>query len=147
MKYVGITILTAAICFGARASEPKHINKDCWKNAVSQLDLNGCAGSETETTDAELNRVYKAIKDRNKKDAIFLKSLKKSQLAWIKYRDAQVEMKFPPYGSSTDTSYYYGSMQPMCEATYETQLTRERISVLKEWLVRHGDDGCSGSQP
>ncbi len=159
MKYLRIVVMfTAAICCSACASEPAktkrcstwnsssgHTQKKCWKEAVSQLDLNGCAGDEVDAADDELNRVYRSIKIRYKEDAIFLKYLKASQLAWIKFSDAQLEMRYPTYPGDPR---HYGSIHPMCYGLYRAKLIRERINVLEEWLTTEypGDgESCTGS--
>ncbi len=152
MKHFGIALLTAAICCNAWAYGPEQ-TQACWKTALTQYETNDCAQAESDGADAELNRVYKTIKSRNKKDAFFLKYLDKSQLAWIKYRSAQINAKYPPYPLRRDKThgfYYsdeYGSMQPTCELGYYTELTRERIRVLKEWLApRLEESACYGTQ-
>jgi len=91
--------------------------------------------------DSELNAIYKKILRLYKSDTIFIKNLKKSQSIWIQFRDAEMEMKYPNYGSG-----YYGSMQPMCYGYYKEELTRQRIKRLMEWLIGIDDkDGCRGS--
>jgi hypothetical protein len=39
---------------------------------------------------------------------------------------------------------YYGSVHPMCVAMYLTQLTEERIKILRIWLdgIEEGDVCC-----
>ena len=57
---------------------------------VIQTDMNICAASGFKKADEELNRVY-SKEEVYKDDKEFLTALKNSQLAWIKFRDAEYE--------------------------------------------------------
>ena len=124
------------------ALEAQEARADCYDKAQTQLELNSCAGSEYAGVDAELNRVYKAVLEKYEGDAKFIAKLRDAQRAWLKYRDAEFEAKFP-HG---DETHYYGSVFPMCAAQYRAQLTSERIVKLREWLngTEEGDV-CAGS--
>ncbi|MDQ7090931.1 MAG: lysozyme inhibitor LprI family protein [Methylococcales bacterium] len=115
----------------------------CLGAAVTQTAMNQCTGIAYKEADAELNRVYKKIVVRYQDNALFLKKLKKAQLAWIKLRDADFELQYP----HTDEANYYGSIFPMCASNYKTQLTLQRVVFLKQWLLglKEGDL-CSGSK-
>jgi len=114
----------------------------CWETAMTQGAMNDCAALELKKADAELNRVYREIQGRYKDDPTFLKQLRAAQLAWLKFRDAQHEMKFPPRPERN----YYGSVFPMCSMLYLRDLTNDRIATLKEWLAGSPDgDVCGGS--
>ena len=95
----------------------------------------------SKTADQELNSTYQQILKEYAADTSFISHLKIAQRLWIKFRDAELLMKYPP-----QTAGYYGSEQPMCEKTYLDQLTRDRIKTLKIWLdgIAEGDV-CSGS--
>jgi uncharacterized protein YecT (DUF1311 family) len=115
----------------------------CLNTAMGQGAMNVCAQREIEASDAELNRVYRELQVRYEDDPDFLKKLRTAQSAWIKFRDAQLEMKFPPHPKEP---YYYGSVFPMCSALYLHQLTSDRLDTLKEWLAGSSDsDVCVGS--
>lgn len=119
-----------------------YANEACLQKAVSQLDINDCASSDAKAADQELNRVYKEIQKKYNDDAVFLNKLKLAQLAWIKFRDAQINMMFP----HSDEANYYGSIFPSCYLGEMTSLTNERVKTLKRWLAGHVEgDGCSGS--
>jgi uncharacterized protein YecT (DUF1311 family) len=110
---------------------------------MTQDVMNSCARHEIETSDAELNRVYRELQIRYKDDPDFLMKLRAAQTAWIKFRDAQLEMKFPPHPKEP---YYYGSVFPMCSMLYLHQLTSDRLDTLKDWLAGSSDgDVCVGS--
>jgi uncharacterized protein YecT (DUF1311 family) len=122
-----------------RAQQPEG---DCFDKAVTQLDLNGCAGEQHAAADAELNRVYKAILEKYKEDKLFIEKLRAAQRAWLTYRDAEFEAKYP----HADEPRYYGSIFQMCDPLYRAQLTQERIKKLREWLDGSEEgDACSGS--
>lgn len=134
-------ILTCAVAcllfsLSARAQQP-----DCFDKAVTQADLNDCAGGQFAEADAELNRVYKAVLEKHKKDALFVEKLRAAQRAWLAYRDAEIEAKYP---HSKEASTYYGSSFSMCDSLHKTQLTQERIKKLREWLDDSEGDICAG---
>jgi len=106
----------------------------------TQDDLNSKAKSTYEKTDKELNQVYKEILKDYKSDTIFIKSLRIAQRQWIKFRDAQLNMKYPNY-PNTD-----GSASSMCRYYYLKELTEERVKELRKWTdgIDEGDV-CSGS--
>lgn len=106
----------------------------------TQVELNNKAKSEYEKTDKELNQVYQKILQDYKSDTVFVKSMKEAQRQWIKFRDTQVKMKYPPYKDADE------SVLPMCRNYYLKELTTNRIKELKQWIdgVEEGDV-CSGS--
>jgi uncharacterized protein YecT (DUF1311 family) len=120
-------------------SQAEGSKADCLERAQTQFDMNACAGDELAAADAELNRVYQAILEKYKDDSLFIEKLRAAQRAWLAYRDAELEAKFPP-------SDGYGSVFPMCAARFKAQLTRERVAKLREWLdgVEEGEV-CAGS--
>lgn len=107
----------------------------------TQVNLNQSAGGGYQKADAALNSIYKQIIKQYASDTSFISHLKASQRLWIKFRDAELLMKYPL--RETD---YYGSVQPSCEAIYLEQLTLDRIKTLKVWIdgIEEGDL-CSGS--
>jgi len=105
----------------------------------TQRDLNDDASHQYKSSDSTLNSVYKQIQKIYSADTAFIKNLKTAQQLWIKFRDAELKMKFPD-------SYSYGSVQPMCVSLYLTDLTNKRIKTLRTWIdgIEEGDV-CSGS--
>ncbi len=77
----------------------------------------------------------------NKGQTDFLKSLKTSQQLWIKFRDAEMLVKYPKSKQAD-----YGTVFPMCWSAYKAALTHERTKTLQVWLdgIEEGDT-CSGS--
>ena len=107
----------------------------------TQAEMNQEAYDLFNEAEKELNDVYNKILIEYKSDSIFLESLKKSQRIWIKFRDSELEMKYPNYKTP-----YYGSSHPMCRAFYLKELTEERTEKLKVW-INGIEEGvmCSGS--
>ena len=108
----------------------------------TQAEMNTELQESYNSADEELNAVYQAIIREYKNDTIFLKALRFSQRNWIKFRDSELKMKYP----DRKIRGYYGSVYPMCEASFLDDLTKSRIKTLKVWLdgIEEGDV-CSGS--
>ena len=106
----------------------------------TQTGLNNKSKGTYEKSDKELNQVYQKIIQIYKSDTIFLKTMQEAQRQWVKFRDAQLKMKYPPYPNSNE------SVLSMCRYYYLEELTKDRIKDLKEWIdgVEEGDV-CSGS--
>ena len=116
--------------------------KQCLAVATTQMEMNRCAGVGFDTADSQLNSVYKKIQDLYKNDPVFLEKLKASQLAWLKLKEADIQLQYPHSAESG----YYGSVLPMCVSDYETQLTLQRAEFLKRWLKGAEEgDVCQGS--
>ena len=107
----------------------------------TQLEINTEANTEYQTADKELNSTYKKILKEYSSDLVFIKNLKITQNIWIKFRVAEVNMKYPSREPG-----YYGSIQPTFWSMYMTELTKKRIKELKIWLTGIPEgDACSGS--
>jgi uncharacterized protein YecT (DUF1311 family) len=117
----------------------------CYDTAQTQTELNECAGNSLVKADHELNRTYQQILKKYAKDTLFLQRLKRAQRAWMTFRDAELQMKFPS-SSVTDIKTRYGSVYPMCYANFKAELTERRNKELSVWLkgIEEGDV-CSGS--
>lgn len=108
----------------------------------TQMEMNQNAGERYTVADKELDRVYNQILIDYKNDSNLIEKLKISQRLWIKFRDAELEMKFP----EPDKRFNYGSMYSMCASGYLEQLTKERTKKLMEWLAPIPEgEGCAGS--
>lgn len=107
----------------------------------TQAEMSNGAIANYQQADKELNDVYNTILVKYKLDSEFLKNLKNSQKIWISFRDAELKMKYPERKPG-----FYGSIHPMCRASYLEKLTRERTGMLREWLQEVAEgDACSGS--
>ena len=107
--------------------------------AQSQSEMDRQAIGKFNKQDQELNKVYKQILKEYSNDTVFIKNLKSSQKLWIRFRDAEVLMKYPD-------NDYAGTSTPMCKAHLMETLTKARIETLKVWLtgIIEGDV-CSGT--
>ena len=109
-----------------------------WSEAIAQtqLDMNDDAATIFKEADKKLNSLYQKILKDYADDPVFIASFKKAQRCWITFRDAQLKMKYPDREPG-----YYGSIQPMLETRYLTELTKDRIKALQVWIdgVQEGD--------
>ena len=92
--------------------------------------MNIQAGANYQKADKELNATYSTIFKEYKLDIAFIKNLKAAQNIWIKFRDAEMKMKYPDREPG-----YYGSIQPVCWYNYLEGLTKKRTNELKTWLT------------
>lgn len=107
----------------------------------SQAKMNEAVSGNLVKADKELNETYNEILKQYKSDAAFIKNLKKSQNIWIKFRDAEMKVKYPKREAG-----FYGSMQPLCFTNYKAELTKKRTKELKDWLKGSEEgDTCAGS--
>jgi len=141
--------LMTSIAVGAErqgGSKQEEVEELC-PEAQTQLELNACASGMYQEEDAKLNLVYQEILKRFKNDRVFIKKLRAAQRAWLKFRDAQFEAKFPHILDSRG-QYNYGAVFPMCNRLYKAELTHERVEELRLWLDGTDEgDVCSGSLP
>lgn len=108
-------------------------------NAQTQAEMNATAYKDYQKAEKKLNVVYQQVLKEYQSDTTFIKNLKAAQGAWLKYRDAEMQAKYP-------NDRIYGSIQPVCTASFKKQLTEERIAHLQTWLrgMEEGDV-CAGS--
>lgn len=113
--------------------------------AQSQLEMNAEACGKYDKADAELNKMYQQIQKDYKKDTLFLQKMKKAQNAWIAFRDAQIEAKYP-LKPNENPKQVYGSVYTMCRCSVLAKMTENRIAELKVWVegIEEGDV-CTGS--
>lgn len=142
IKIVTIALLFTLSTTSIQANDPAH----CLETAYVKEEINRCIDTQEvhfKHADAELNRTYKEVQKVYAKKKLFLKKLKKAQLAWIKLRDADFEMQFP----HAEDHGYYGSVFKICADNHKTEVTLQRVLFLKEWLkgVEEGDS-CAGSK-
>ncbi len=92
--------------------------------------------------DKELNDTCQQILVMYKSDTAFIRKLKKAQHLWIRFRDAELEMKFP----EKNKQVAYGSAYSTCAMAYLTEMTEARTEKLKTWIngIEEGDV-CRGS--
>ena len=89
--------------------------------AQTQSEMNQEARTDLEIADAELNKVYKALRSKLSDDE--KNRLKEVQLSWLKYRDKNAEFEASLYEG--------GSIAPMVHAGSLTTSTVLRTEQLK----------------
>lgn len=90
-----------------------------------------------------MNKIYNQVLKKYAKDKEFINKLRTAQLAWIKYRDADLDAIYP----KKDKALNYGSVYPTCYALQLTQMTELRTAQLNEWITGMEEgEVCSGSR-
>ena len=120
---------TKLILFITLIFTPPVFAANCMDNATTQTEINQCSKLEANQADAELNHIYQQILALVKNDPITAKKIRRAEQTWATYRDAQIEMYYPPRANG-----WYGSSQSLCVNNLYTTLTKKRIIELKEWL-------------
>ncbi len=106
--------------------------EDCTGDGT-QLDLNQCAADNFAASDAELNALYKQVRQRLRQSPDSASQLVVAQKAWIAFRDAECDFN--------GINYEGGSMQPMIIWDCRNRLTRLRADDFKRYLAC-GEDDC-----
>ena len=114
-------LFAAIVSSGAIASAQNQKEKDPCAGAQSQAEMNMCWGKEYKAADARLNETYRQFMTRlNDEEKA---QLKKAQLAWIAYRDANCDFVADQYKG--------GTMRPMIAAICFADTTNNRTTELK----------------
>ena len=100
----------------------------------NQSEMNACAYDDMKKADRELNRIYKALRNKMKGDKTYLRNLKLAQRAWIKFRDAELETMFSC--DDDNPRICWGSMYGMLYPYAHAELTTERTSRLRFYLEK-----------
>ncbi len=93
--------------------------------AVTQQDMNQCAGSSLDQADAELNQTYAQALDKARYMDANAKAgaedaLRTAQRAWISFRDAACTLEALPFeGGSIQSMIYSGCMDRLTRARTE----------------------------
>ena len=111
-------------------------------HAQTQADLNQDACAQYKKADQSLNVTYAKVLKDYAKDPQFLAKLRQAQRAWIAFRDAHLEARFP----KADQQAQYGSVYPTCRGNVLIELTQQRARELKTWAdgIPEGE-ACNGS--
>lgn len=111
------------------------------EQALSQRDMTINAIKSYQELDAALQRIYEEILVLYSDDEEFLVFFKRSQQAWIKYRDAHINAIWPAIETE---SRRLGTAERMSIPMELEEPTRQRIAVLLTW--RQGiEEGYVGS--
>ena len=112
------TLIVLTLCATFFAQNQK---KDPCADAQSQAEMNMCWGKEYKAADARLNEAYRRfISKLNDEEKA---QLKKAQLAWIMYRDANCDFVADQYKG--------GTMRPMIAAICLAETTNNRTTELE----------------
>jgi uncharacterized protein YecT (DUF1311 family) len=121
------------LAFAVAALTPMAAQAGECDKARTQTEMNICAGHELEQANATINNLYKET--MAKYDAEGQDLLRKSERAWIAFRDAECD--FRTSGSKG------GSIWPLVHAQCLTELTRARIKQLEQAAnCQAGDLSC-----
>ena len=105
------------------------IAEDCFKRAVTQVDLNDCANKERELAKAQLDKLISKI--------IFSSEEKQNfdqlQGEWESFVEKDCSFLYGQVITTADGNSYYqrGSMAPMLRGLCEAKHYKERIEDLK----------------
>ena len=137
------TAIAGSAPAAASTAAPAAAGSDkCMDNAQSQAAMTACASNTLGAADKELNQVYQQVLRKYAKDTVFVAKLKTAQKAWLAFRDAELEARYP----ASDKSLAYGSVYPMCANNELEAMTRQRTDALRAWLKGAEEgDVCAGS--
>lgn len=136
---LSIVVLCLLVTASRARAQKSTKSPDCLDTAQSQGELNDCAGGKATHADQKLNQTYQAVLKKYADKTLFIDRLRKAQRAWVTFRDAQLEMKYPPGEAA-------GSVEPMCVSLYKAELTEQRSNELRQWLTGMEEgDVCCGS--
>jgi len=95
-------------------------------------EMNVCAANDLAKAEKELNAVYQALLKKEAKNTVFIQKLRNAQRAWVAFRDADLDAT---YACADESPFVcWGSMLPLCEASYKEKVTRERTERLRRLL-------------
>jgi uncharacterized protein YecT (DUF1311 family) len=98
-------------------------NTDC-RSAMTQMDLNMCAGREYQAADDAMNQVYRGLLAAQQGDTARLRA---AQRAWIDFRDSECR-----YQTASSEG---GSIHPMEYTGCLTTLTKARTKELRKAMA------------
>lgn len=118
------------LVFVAAPALAQEVEVDC-ANAMTQTEMNICAGRDYKAADEDLNLVYQSAMAVAKEWDLGLsedlccasEALREAQRAWIPYRDKVCE--------ATGFLVRGGSMEPMIVARCLENITRRRIEDIR----------------
>jgi uncharacterized protein YecT (DUF1311 family) len=148
MKRLSHFLLVGAFCVSTIAVSTAQKRPDfqgCIDAAKNQGGVNDCGKQDADAADRTLNTTYRSIIKKYADQPLFVERLREAQRAWVRFRDAQIAMRFP-VAPQQDPKGDYGSAYPTCYGMYKAELTRQRTKELSLWLsgIEEGDV-CSGS--
>lgn len=95
---------------------------------TNTIEQQACAAEAYKAADAELNRYYRKAVERTADDRDTLALLRRSEAAWISYRDAEC--------TAVGSTWGLGTGRAVAETTCRTDLTRRRThDIWLRWLT------------
>lgn len=134
MRIITIIAVFLAMSSGARAGEDWDFSSS-QKSRCSdggQQQMNACLASEYSVSDRQLNKKYKRLIEVLEDSS----SLKKAQVAWLRFRDLTCEYENSGIGQE-------GSLYPFAQDACLIDLTEKRIRDLDQYL----EWDCNGCPP
>jgi len=126
MKYIFVLLMLPLVCIGEEYQWADTCNRD-------QRSMNTCAGEMFKFYDQQLNALYskqmKHLQTSSRKTA-----LKKSQRAWIEFRDLDCLYEA---GKREDS----GSIWPLIHNSCLADRTKTRVKELRAFVACR-DNGC-----
>ena len=128
MKFITVVLLAISIPFAK-----------CYCQKT-QTQLSNQYGNIALDSKKKMDSVYHLILKLYAGDTLFVKNLKLSQVAWLRYFTAEERAMFPEYPTG-----HYGSMLSMCASQLASRLISERIGELQAWLNGSDNGDCASS--
>jgi uncharacterized protein YecT (DUF1311 family) len=129
---LGLLVLLAATPVGAQAE----LGPDPCAHVYGPIDLGACWAREAERAEAEMNGVYRAL--REKLPGRAAKSLEKAQGLWLEFLEAHLGTL---YGVESPRAKW-GREFSMCFSISRTTLIRGRTRELQRLLEPDEDTIC-----
>ena len=117
-RYLVPMLALLALTLSAYADPP---DADCTSTNLNQQEMNACSYQDYQAADVELNAAYAKVAAA--RDAPGRSLLKKAELAWIAYRDAECTFEAD--------SFRGGSIMPTIENGCLAAITKDRTAALK----------------
>lgn len=144
MKFLAIAALLVLITKPCLAQDSPQY-RACAKNAGTQYESNVCAFEEVKRVEAEMGRVYEILLSRATGTEVEPEAPSKIRVmqgAWIAYRDAYIEARYP----AENTQLEYGTIYVMNSALMRARLARRQIMALRELLPHYPPKTVAGQR-
>ena len=103
---------------------------------AQKVSSKGASATAYKKASDELNKLYNQILEEYSEDPLFKTSLEKAELAWINFRDAQLEFLLPgnkvTAGEESPSLQYWISMKELTEA----HIAQLRIRLMELNRIR-----------
>lgn len=129
-------LILSILCFLLAIPALAATKGDCHETAMTQFDMDVCAGDGAKKARAELNKELSDIRARISDRPAKLEMLKVAQDTWETYMRAQINFLY------FDNS---GSVTPMCDGIMATELIQARVKQLRQWVADNVEGNvCTG---